>query len=73
MPEQMDSQRFPLLAAYGFMETHGLGNEAKSIQQSQGRLGSYNSTIRRGRVIVELERTNLLDEFIESEWPVGLT
>ncbi len=73
MAEQTDSQRFPLVAAYGFLMAHGLGAEAEAIQQSQGRLGSYNSTIRRGRVIDVLERSNLLDEFIASEWPRGST
>ena len=67
------SQRFPLLPACAFMEACGLGNEAEAIRRSEGQLASYNATIRRGRVIEALERHDLLDDFINSEWPVGLT
>jgi hypothetical protein len=55
------------------MAEHGLAEEADAIQGSQGQLLSYNSTIRRGRVVRALQHANLLDEFVRCEWPNGLT
>ena len=53
------------------MKAHGLATEAQAIHDSQGRLGSRNSEIRRGRTIRLLQGKQLLDHFIATEWPIG--
>jgi hypothetical protein len=61
-------QKLPLRRAYPFLEARGLADEAQAVRLTAG-----GSPVHRGRVIEILRRRNLLDEFIETDWPVGKT
>ncbi len=72
--EPTDKYRFPLKEAYAFAEQHGLGSEAETIRQMEIEWDrSYNSTVRRGKLIQLFKSKQLLDEFIRVIWKNGLT
>lgn len=59
--------------AYEFLAQKGLKKEADEIRQSKDKYKSYDSTLRRSKIIELLEDHNLLEEFIDSYWPLGKT
>jgi len=71
--EEQDFQRLPLKLAYSFLQSNGRAKEATEIRESKAKLGSYDSTLRRARVLTELTRNHLLDRFIAEHWPYGTT
>jgi len=71
--EERDSQRLPLKLAYGFLQSNGLATEATEIRESKEKLGSYDSTLKRAKVLNELTHNRLLERFIAEQWPHGNT
>lgn len=63
----------PLRFAYVFLSENGLAEEATEIKRSKDRLGSYTSSLKRGKVVDLLEKNNLLNQFISQSWPFGRT
>lgn len=69
-----EKERFPLTEAYSFAEAHGLSDEIARIKAMPTKSEkSYNSTVRRGCVIVLFEREGLLHDFCTQVWPRGRT
>ncbi|MCH7697605.1 MAG: DUF91 domain-containing protein [Chloroflexi bacterium] len=60
-------------SAWSFLEAHGLAEEATAIRTSTDQLGSYTSTLKRGKVTDLLANKNLIDEFVSDKWPNGAT
>jgi hypothetical protein len=62
------------MSAYPFCESHGLTAEVDAIKRTpiDWEL-SYNSTVRRGYLIVLMEKHQIFDEFLDSVWPHGRT
>lgn len=70
-PEEFEG--FSLMSAYAFLRENNLEDEANAIRQSQDRYKSYSSTLRKGKIITLLKKSNLLDSFINDSWPSGKT
>ncbi len=73
-----NKQRLPLkTSAYPFAERHGLAEEVSDIEKMQvdWKKGkpTYNSTVRRGRIIQLFKQHGILDDFLDNEWPYGRT
>jgi hypothetical protein len=71
-------ENFPLLDAYPYLQEHGFMTEVENIKDSKEYFVSgskeYTTTdLRRGRIIVLLQKNNLLKSFIEKHWPFGNT
>jgi hypothetical protein len=66
-------EAFPLRFGYQFLIQKGFENEANKIRQSKDRYKSYDSSLRRGKIIDLLEKNNLLEEFIDNYWSFGKT
>jgi hypothetical protein len=66
-------EAFPLRLAYTFLIENDLANEANAIRQSQDRYKSYSSTLKRGKIITLLKKSNLLDSFMNECWSFGKT
>ena len=64
---------FPLKPAYTFLNEKGFEKEVNKIIESKDKFGSYNSSLRRGKIIKLLKSKNLLNEFIENYWNEGDT
>lgn len=74
MPALPDNpEALPLRSVWSFLEAHGLAEEATAIRTSTDQLGSYTSTLKRGKVTDLLTNKNLLDEFVSEKWPNGAT
>ncbi|MCU1272505.1 MAG: hypothetical protein JWN74_3799 [Acidobacteriaceae bacterium] len=71
--EDQSFENLPLKLAYGFLLSNGFGKEATEIRESKAKLGSYDSTLKRARILAELIRNQLLDQFIAEHWPHGAT
>lgn len=68
------SRAFPLREAYPFAEKHGLGVEARQIQDLDPTWDRpYRTTVRRGFMFDLLERNQLFQAFKEEHWPYGST
>jgi hypothetical protein len=63
----------PLRFAYGFLAEKGFADASTEIKRSKDRVGSYTSTLKRGKVLNLLEKNNLLSEFIDKFWHFGST
>ena len=66
-------ERLPLRLAWEFLRDKGLGERADEIRYSKDKLGSYDYTLKRAKVIELLKENMILDEFIEKHWPIGKT
>jgi hypothetical protein len=64
-------ERFPLRYAYDYLNQKGFSKDADEIKHSKDRIMSYDSTLRRGKIIVLLENNNLLDDFMSKYWNLG--
>jgi len=67
------NRNFSLLAAYQFLRDNGLGDKAIEIRISSDKFKSYNSTLRRAKIIVLVKENNLFDRFVDKVWPSGKT
>jgi len=66
-------EALPLTYVYEFFAQKGLKNEADQIKHSKDKFLSYNSTLRRGKVIKLLEEKGFFEEFIDGYWHFGRT
>jgi RecB family endonuclease NucS len=67
-------KRFPLREAYAFATAKGLNAEVAEVRDMEIEWDRpYTSTVRRGRMILLLERHGALQEFISTVWPFGLS
>jgi len=66
-------RNLPLKLAWGFLQSHGQAKAAEEIRDSKEKLGSYDSTLKRAKVLAELTRNGLLDRFTAEHWPEGAT
>jgi hypothetical protein len=64
---------FPLKPAYSFLKEKGFEKEVNIIIDSKDKFGSYNTSLRRGKIIKLLKSKKLLEEFIENCWLDGNT
>lgn len=64
-------ERFPLAYAYDYLYQQGFTEEANEIRQSKDSYKSYNSTLKRGKIIKLLEDNKLLDDFTNKYWYLG--
>ena len=71
--EQQDFELLPLKLAYDFLNSNGHAKEAERIRDSREKLGSYDSTLRRAKILAELKRNQLFDKFKAEHWPHGAT
>jgi hypothetical protein len=62
---------FPLRPAYAFLKDKGFENDVNEIIESKDRFGSYNTSLRRGKIIKLLKSKKLLEDFIENFWVEG--
>jgi hypothetical protein len=63
-----------LKSAYPFLVSKGFESEVNEIRSNRQSLKPYGiSTIRRVRVVALMRSHNLLDQFIEANWPLGKT
>jgi len=69
---ESEFESLPLRLAWGFLEANGLAAEAAQIRNSPEQLGSYTTSLRRAKIVGLLRRKNLLDKFIEINWPYAL-
>ena len=67
------SKHFSLPNAYSFLKTHGLVEESDLIKNSTDKFKSYQSTLRRAKIIKLVQEKKLLDEFCKTVWDSGLT
>jgi RecB family endonuclease NucS len=67
------NRHFSLYAAYEFLSQHGLEKESADIRNSSDKFMSYNSTLRRAKIMILVRDKKLLDEFCNSVWQSGLT
>ena len=64
-------EKFPLVEAYSFAESHDLAAEIARFRRMRMKFKSYSSTVRRGYVIELFEREGLLHDFFNQVWPRG--
>ncbi|HTQ40643.1 MAG TPA: endonuclease NucS domain-containing protein [Pirellulales bacterium] len=70
--EDQEPKVFPLLRAYDFAEQHGMSQDAEDIREMEIEWDrSYDSSVRRGRMIELFEKRGLLPQFIDEKWPLG--
>lgn len=67
------SRNFSLPNAYIFLKNHGLTEEGESIKNSTDKFKTYQSTLRRAKIIKLVLEKKLLDEFCNTVWNSGLT
>lgn len=68
------SKALPLREAYKFAEQHGLVSEVTAIKDMDIEWErSYDTSVRRGRIIELFESRNLLSQFIDQIWQFGNT
>jgi Endonuclease NucS len=73
LKQEPDFELLPVRLAYSFLTANGLETEATEIRKSPERLGSYTTSLRRAKIVALLRKKDLLKQFIETTWPVGLT
>ena len=73
MNEKIQYSGLSLLKAYQFLGNNGLKDEADEIRNSKDKFKSYIGTLRCAKIIGLLKENNLLDRFVEEEWPAGKT
>ena len=66
-------KNFSLPNAYNFLKAQGLVEESDLIKNSTDKFKSYQSTLRRAKIIKVIQENNLLDEFCKTVWESGLT
>ncbi len=71
--QEPEFEKLPLRLAYPFLAANGLGTEATEIRTSPERMGAYSTSLRRAKILALLRRKGLLDKFIQTSWPFGLT
>jgi len=64
---------FPLEEAYVFLEEKGYGNVHSEVLKLHTYNGKRESTVRRGYIILFMEKKGMLNEFLEKYWPDGKT
>lgn len=62
-----------LISAYYFLNKNGLEKECEEIKNSQDTFGSYQTTLKRAKIIALVRDKKLLDEFCNTVWTSGLT
>ncbi len=70
---EKDSVTFPLKLAYPFLAKNGYSSEMEKIRDSKEKLGSYDTTLKRARIVGLLQEKTLLERFIQEAWPDGGT
>ena len=73
LEDNLKKSTLPLIKTYPFLEEKGLGNEVRAIRDSKDQFLNYKATLRRGKIVDLLEKTNLLGEFLDKIWPFGKT
>lgn len=63
----------PMGLAYAFLKANGLANEAAEIKASHDRIGNWVVSVKAAKIIALLRRKNLLDKFVEMNWPFALS
>jgi hypothetical protein len=72
--EKEPKAALPLRAAYDFGPKHGLADETKAIQQMLVEpVVPYVSSVRRAYFVTLLQKHQLLDTFMNEQWPYGAT
>ena len=71
--EDSGIETLPLTLAYHFLNEKGFDEEVAKIRSSRDRYKCYTSSLRRGKVVDLLEKSHLLDEFVEKCWRNGAT
>jgi hypothetical protein len=72
--DDQEPQVFPLLRAYEFAKQNGMTEEADAIREMDIEWDrSYDSSVRRGKMIELFEQRGLLSKFIGEKWPLGQT
>ena len=69
--DSISYENLPLKYAYIFLEEKGFAKEAEDIKTSKESYKSYTTTLKRAKLVNILDKTNLLEEFIENWWPQG--
>ena len=67
------NRNFSLPAAYQFLASKGLGEQVQEVRGSADTFMSYDSTLRRAKIVRLLDDKRLMDEFLSSVWPDGKT
>jgi hypothetical protein len=63
----------PLKLAYDFLVEKGFEEQSNEIRESKDKYKSYDTTLRRGKILYLLEQQSLLNEFIDKYWSFGKT
>src|SRR5262245_33810790 len=72
--DQKDARRFPSRSAYSFADQNGLATEASAIRRMPVTWDeTWDTSVRRGRLIELFQKRGLLTKFIDECWPVGAT
>ena len=64
---------FPLKSVYSYLEKNGFADLRNETDKLHSPDGDRDSTLRRGRIILFLEKESLLNDFLEKYWPEGKT
>lgn len=67
------NRSFSLISAYDFLNKNGLEKECEEIKNSQDTFKSYQTTLKRAKIIALVRDKKLLDEFCKTVWTSGLT
>lgn len=67
------SKNFPLKEALHFLANKGLSKESDEIKASTDKFMSYDTTLKRAKIIALVKENMMLDEFLNTVWPSGLT
>jgi hypothetical protein len=59
--------------AYPFLAKNGYSSEMEKIRDSKEKLGSYDTTLKRAKIVALLQEKNLLERFLQEAWPDGGT
>lgn len=73
MTNQDKKERFPLNAAYEFLIKKGFGEDVAQIKGSKDKYKSYSTSLRSGKIINLLAQKSLLEEFLSTGWPAGVS
>jgi hypothetical protein len=68
-----NSETFPLYPAYEYLISKGYGNDVVNIRESKDQYKKYKTTLRKAKIVNLLEKSELLNDFIELNWQNGNT
>jgi hypothetical protein len=67
------NRNFDLDAAYELLRKNNLDSVAQEISISKDHFGSYQTTLKRAKIVKVLSDNALLNKFVDSHWPSGKT